>query len=342
MNNTLPTLKEIARRLNISVSTASRALHDHYSIGLRTKMRVHQLASELNYEPNQAAILFKKKRTSMIGVILPSLCHEYFAAIVNGIEDVAYKHNYTVLLCQSRDDAAREKQLVEAMKANRVDGMLISIAKNTTNYEHFEMLKKYNIPVVFFDRIPKMPDIHYITARLETGMIEAVSFLIKKKHLNIALLNGPEKLPACQERLLGYMNAHKKNRRKVDPRNIVSSDLSREGTYAAMEQLLSLKRRPTAIIVFNDYVAMDAIKYAKALNIEVNKDIYFVSFANVPFCDYMDSPPIASVEQFPYLQGEKGTEILLQLLAAHDDQTNTGSSIQSILLQSKLVVHESK
>src|SRR6185503_4505828 len=137
-----PTLKEIARRLNISVSTVSRALHDHYSIGLRTKMRVKKLATELNYEPNQTAIFFKQKKTFMIGIILPNLSQDFFAAMVNGIEDVAYKKNYTVLLCQSRDDQEREKQLVAAMRSHRVDGVLISIAKNTTDYEHFKLLQR--------------------------------------------------------------------------------------------------------------------------------------------------------------------------------------------------------
>src|SRR5258707_7736917 len=119
MSDHSPTLKEIALQLNISVSTVSRALHDHYSIGLRTKMRVKKLACELNYEPNRAAIFFKQKKTFMIGVILPNLSQDYFASMVNGIEDVAYKEKYTVLLCQSRDDAEREKQLVAAMRSQR-------------------------------------------------------------------------------------------------------------------------------------------------------------------------------------------------------------------------------
>jgi DNA-binding LacI/PurR family transcriptional regulator len=341
MSNNLPTLKVIAKQLNLSVSTVSRALHDHYSIGLRTKMQVHKLASELNYQPNQAAIFFKQKKTFMIGVILPNLSQDFFASIVNGIEDVAYKKKYTVIFSQSRDDEEREKQLVEAMKSNRVDGLLISISKNTTNYEHFEQLKKYKIPVVFFDRVPKMPDIHYIATNLESGMKEAISLLAKRKHKNIAMINGPEKLPASQERLEAFRHALDQNNLKSDPAFIVTSDLSRESTYKATQQLLDLPDRPTAIIAFNDYVAMDSIKYAKKSKIKVNKEIYFVSFANEPICDYMDNPPIASVEQFPYQQGEKATEILLQLL-----ERNSGDPeddlIHNILLQSQLIIHDTK
>ncbi|MHA4809146.1 LacI family DNA-binding transcriptional regulator [Flavitalea flava] len=339
MSNNLPTLKIIAQQLNLSVSTVSRALHNHYSIGLRTKTQVHKLARELNYEPNQAAIFFKQKRTSMIGVILPNLSQDFFASIVNGIEDVAYKKKYTVLLCQSRDDEEREKQLVEAMKSNRVDGLLISISKNTTNYEHFELLKKLKIPVVFFDRIPNMPDIHYIAANLGSGMQEAISFLVKRKHRHIALINGPEKLLASQERLAFFKEALALNKMDINLSLVVTSNLSKESTCQAMQQLLDGKQRPTAIIAFNDYVAMDSIQYAKKSKIKVNKDIYFVSFANESICDYLENPPIASVEQFPYQQGEKATEILLQLLERNSEDPDN-PPIHHILLQSQLVIHD--
>jgi len=325
-----PTLKEIARRLNISVSTVSRALHDHYSIGLRTKMQVKKLASELNYEPNQTAIFFKQKKTFMIGVILPNLSQDFFAAMVNGIEDVAYTKNYTVLLCQSRDDQEREKQLVAAMRSHRVDGVLISIAKNTIDYEHFELLQRHKIPVVFLDRIPKMPDIHYIASSLGVGMQQSVDFLLKKKHRRIALINGPEHLPASQERLEAFKQALWRKRRKFDPSLVVSSDLSKESSGKAIQQLLDLKRTPDAIITFNDYVALDCLQYARRSTPGGIGNISIVSFANEPICHYMDNAPIASVEQFPYLQGEKATRLLLQLLEKEADR-NEETAIHELL-----------
>lgn len=339
MSTQVPTLKEIAKRLNISVSAVSRALHNHPSIGLRTSARVHQLAAELNYEPNQVALSFKRNKTSMIGVILPNLNQDFFAAMVSAIEDVAYGKNYTLLLGQSRDEENREKRLIESMKSHRVDGVLVSIAKNTADYTHFDLLKKANIPVVFFDRIPRMPDIHYIASELESGMEAAIRFLVKKKHRNIGMINGPDSLPASKERLEGYMHALQKLRIKIDLGSVVSSNLSREGNQQAMQQILDMKRRPTAVITFNDYVAMDAIKYAKKAGIKINEDICFVSFANEPICHYMDNPPMASVEQFPYKQGEKATEILLQLLRG-DNKTDGGTAFHKILLPPQLVIHE--
>src|SRR6266542_4493806 len=201
-----PTIKEIANRLNISVSTVSRALHDHHSIGLRTKMRVQQLAKELNYEPNQTAIFFQQRKTFTIGVILPELSEAFFSSAISGIEDAANKNKYTVLLGQSHDDEEREKQIAETMKNHRVDGLIISISKNTTNY---------------------------------------------------------------------------------DPNLIITSDLTKEGTYEAMRQLLSQRRKPTAIVAFNDYVALDAVEYAKNTRLKINKDITFVSYANLPISHYL-------------------------------------------------------
>lgn len=333
------TLKEIAKRLNISVSTVSRALHDHASIGLRTKMRVKQLAKELDYEPNQTAIFFQQGKTFTLGVILPELSEAFFSTAISGIEDTAYKSKYTVLLGQSHDNEEREKQIVETMKNHRVDGLIVSISKNTTNYDHFKSLKKYNIPIVFFDRIPDIPDINYVACNIQSGTIQAVNFLLKKGFRIIGMINGPDKLVASQQRLEGYLMALKKHRLKYDPNLIISSDLTKEGTYEAMRQLTTMRRKPTAVVAFNDYVALDAIKYARSLKMKINEDITFVSYANLPISHYTDFPPVASVEQYPYEQGQKVTETLLELLSKKDESKT--DSHYKIILESHLIIHDS-
>ena len=339
MKKPLPTIKEIAKRLNISISTVSRALHDHPSIGLRTKMRVKDLAKELHYEPNQTAIFFQQGKTFTIGVIIPHLSESFFSSAISGIEDYAKSKKYIVLLGQSHDDEETEKQLVEAMKNHRVDGMLISVAKNTSNYEHFEMLKNYDIPVVFFDRIPKQTDIHFVACDLESGMGEAINFLVKRGHRNIALINGPGTMRSSKERYEGYKESLAKKRIKIDARYVVSTDLSRESVHAAMEELLTLKRPPTAVITFNDYVALDAIQYAKKKNIRINEDISFVSFANLPICHYMENPPLASVEQFPYEQGSKAAEILLEFLDKKEQANTFKGPFNTTIMSSRLMIH---
>jgi LacI family repressor for deo operon, udp, cdd, tsx, nupC, and nupG len=331
------TIKEIAQILDISVSTVSRALHDHPSIGLTTRAKVKKLAGELNYEPNQTAIFLQKGKTHTIGVILPELSEAFFSAAISAIEDTAYKKNYTVLLAQSHDDEQKEKQLVEKMKNHRVDGLLVSVGKNTSSYQHFENLKKYNIPVVYFDRIPSIPNIHYVACNMEIGTIEAVSYLLKKGHRAIGMINGPQTMVATGERKEGYIKAMTKNRLKYDPSLIVSCDLTEEGTKKALDELLASKRKPTAIVTFNDYVALFAIKHASKLNIRINKDLEFVSYANLPLINYMENIPAASVEQFPYLQGQKATDILMDLLHHQGKGGNEPSAFYKVIIESQLV-----
>jgi LacI family transcriptional regulator len=331
------TIKEIAQILDISVSTVSRALHDHPSIGLTTRAKVKKLAGELNYEPNQTAIFLQKGKTHTIGVILPELSEAFFSAAISAIEDTAYKKNYTVLLAQSHDDEQKEKQLVEKMKNHRVDGLLVSVGKNTSSYLHFENLKKYNIPVVYFDRIPAIPNIHYVACNMEIGTIEAVSYLLKKGHRAIGMINGPQTMVATGERKEGYIKAMTKNRLKYDPSLIVSCDLTEEGTKKALDELLASKRKPTAIVTFNDYVALFAIKHASKLNIRINKDLEFVSYANLPLINYMENIPAASVEQFPYLQGQKATDILMDLLHHQGKGGNEPSAFYKVIIESQLV-----
>jgi LacI family transcriptional regulator, repressor for deo operon, udp, cdd, tsx, nupC, and nupG len=341
MSFKLPTITEIARQLNISASTVSRALNGHPGIGLRTRTRVQELAKQLNYEPNQTALFFQQRKTYTIGVILPELSELFFSASISGIEDTAEKNNYIVLLGQSHDDAEREKKIVESMKNHRVDGLIVSISKNTSNYNHFEALKKYNIPVVFFDRIPNMPNIHYVACNMASGTIQAINYLLKKGHRVIGMINGPEKLFASQERKLGYQQAMAKSRLKFDPGLIVNTDLTAEGTYRATEDLLKSKRNPTAIVAFNDYVAMDAVQCAIKNKRKINKEMSFVSYANLPISNYTEFPPLASVEQFPYLQGQKATEILLELLSKNEKESGN-TTYYKIILDSQLMIHEKK
>lgn len=314
MDHKLPTIKEIAKRLNVSVSTVSRALSDHPRIGLRTKMRVQQLAKELNYEPNAQAISFKQKKTFIIGVILPYIREEFFSQAISGIETAAMERHYTILFGQSYDDPERERMVVDAMKKQRVDGLIISLSKQTNKYEHLEALEKYNIPVVYFDRVPPFEKANKVFCNLYKGTIEMIGWLISRGFKKIAMINGPDKLSASKERLNGYIEGLSKKKLKVDMQLVEKTDLSKESTYASMKNLLGLKNPPNAIISFNDYVHMDAVQYAQQQDIKINKDIVFVSYANLPITSYMAYPPLVSIEQYPYGQGEKAMEIMIHIL----------------------------
>ena len=331
------TIKEIARRLKLSPSTISRALHNHPTIGMQTRQKVKQLAEDLNYERNQTAIFFQQGKTYTIGVILPELSEAFFSSAITAIEDAAYKRNYTVLLAQSHDDEQRERQLVENMKNHRVDGLLVSVAKTTSTFDHFEKLNQYNIPVVFFDRIPPIRNIHYVASDMVVGTIEAVSYLLRKGHRAIGMINGPSTLYASSERRDGYVKAMQKNRLKFDPSLIVSCDLTEQGTTEALDKLLKHKRKVTAIVTFNDHVWLYASKHARDLRLRINEDIEFVSYANLPTINYMDHAPLASVEQFPYQQGQKATEILLDLLCHKEKADEPQQGFYQVTIESQLV-----
>ncbi|MES2454549.1 MAG: LacI family DNA-binding transcriptional regulator [Bacteroidota bacterium] len=332
-----PTLKEIAKKLNISVSTVSRALHDHPTIGLTTRLKVKKMAADLKYEPNQTAIFFQKGKTFTIGVILPELSEAFFSTVTSAIEETAYKKNYTVLLAQSHDNEQKEKELVEKMKNNRIDGLLVSLAKNTTSFEHFEKLKNYDIPVVFFDRIPPIPNIHTVSCNMETGTIEAVNFLLKKGHRTIGMINGPKTLFASGERKEGYIKAMQKNRLKFDPSLILNCDLTEEGADLALTELLDHKRKVTAIVTFNDYIALFVMKRIRSIVKQGFEPPEIVSYANLPLIQYMDHVPVATVEQFPYLQGQRATDVLLDLLAKKEKPESSPAAYYNIVIESQLI-----
>jgi LacI family transcriptional regulator len=331
------TIKEIARRLNVSASTVSRALHNHPSIGLRTRTQVQKLAAELQYEPNQAAISFKQGKTFTIGLIVPKLSEEFFSIAINGVEDIAVQNNYTVLIGQSHDDTEREKQIVDTMRKHRVDGIIVSMAKNTRDYAHFDALTKYNIPVVFFDRVPQDKNVYSVSCDLKISSSKMVDWLVSKGHRLIGFIKGAESMDASQERLDGYMEGLMRNGIKPDEKMIVKSDLTPDSNVEAIKHLLSLKKRPTAVIAFNDYVALDAMKYARAQGLRINKDIFFVSYANLPITHYLAEPPMASVEQFPYEQAKKATELLMCLIQLKD-KPGCCEAEKTVVLESKLVV----
>jgi DNA-binding LacI/PurR family transcriptional regulator len=320
MNQKLPTIKEIARRLNVSVSTVSRALNDHPRIGIGTKEKIRQLAKELNYEPNSQAIFFKQKKTHVVGVVLPYIREEFFSEAISGIETAALEHEYTILFGQSYDDAEKEKEVVNAMRKQRVDGLIISLSKQTNKYDHLLAMNNYDIPVIYFDRVPPVNHAHKVYCNLYKATVEMVGWLFNQGYRRIAFINGPDKIIASKERLNGYIEGISKQKLKVDMQLVEKTDLTKESTQNAMKKLLGLKNPPNAVITFNDYVHMDAVQYAEKQGIMVNKDIIFVSYANLPITAYTAHPPLASLEQYPYAQGEKAMNMMIQLLSDKSQQ----------------------
>ncbi|MBE8713307.1 LacI family DNA-binding transcriptional regulator [Sphingobacterium hungaricum] len=313
------TIKEIAKRLKISPSTVSRALNDHPSIGLVTTMRVKKMAVELNYEPNQTAIFFKQRKTFTIGVILPSLSEPFFTLAINEIENLANTKDYTVLLGQSLDDEVRELKIIQTFKKHRVDGILMSVGKNTTDFSFIDLLNESKIPIVFFDCVPDSDHVHKVFSDLTTGMDEAIEAFCSRGHLKIALINGPKSLLASEQRLDAYKKALKKHKIPFDDKYVVNTDLTEKGNENAMEALCALSERPSAIVSFNDFVTLDVMKYARQRGIVLNQDMHFISYANYPLWKYIENPPMGSIEQYPGEQGQRAAEILFEAIETKED-----------------------
>ncbi len=328
-----PTMKIIARQLGVSVTTVSRALQNHPRIGLRTREKVQALALHLNYIPNSMAIFLKKKRTYTIGVVLPYLTEQFFSLAVSGIEDAIMEKGYNVLVVQSRNDFDREKAVIQSLVKHGVDGLIVSVAAQTYTYKHFDEVNKLGIPIVFFDRVIKRPANSCVYSDISAGATEAVEYLISKGLTKIALLNGPPTLQSSEERLNGYVAALRAHQIPIHIQYIKSVDLSKEDTAKKTNELLNLPDAPHAILAFHDYVALDAMQVCKQRGFHLNEDIFFVSFSNLSFCSYLDHPPVASVEQFPYEMGEKSAQILLDSIESHGETER-----KELVIKSKLIV----
>lgn len=309
------TIKTIASLLGVSPSTVSRALQENPRIGLRTRERVSELARNLNYVSNSAAQMLKKNTTFTVGIVVPNLHEEYFSLMIEGIEDVLEQMGFQAIISQSRDNMEKEKKAVEHFLRARVDGLLVSLSATTNEYDHFQKMERYGIPIIFCDRTPKGFPSFRVRSVVETGLKSGLEFLHRKGMRRIALLNGPSYLLSADERLNTYLQGMYELGLETSPAYIRSTNLSKEDTMAKMEEILGLETPPEAVIAFNDYVALDAIKVVRGKGLVLNKDITFLSFANLPFTDSIENGPIASVEQFPYKIGFKAGQLLEEVLS---------------------------
>lgn len=330
------TIKEIARQLRISVSTVSRALRDHPRIGLRTREAVQALAGELKYSPNAAALNFRSGKSGIIGVVLPEIRENFFSEAINGIESLVLNEKYLVALYQSHDSFEREKQILSALTANRVEGILISTAKESRSFQHVQDVIDQRIPVVLFDRIPPGIKTHQVGCDVKNGAYEATKWLVTQGFRRIALLNGPQTLVACDDRYEGYITALRENGLPIESGLIKRVDLTPADTAKKMTQLLDSSPRPDAVLTFNDYVALDAMRVCRNRGVTINRDISFASFSNLPMNMYLEQPPLISVEQHPYQIGEKAAEILLRIIKSGMETDSDG--FENVVIPSKLQV----
>jgi LacI family transcriptional regulator len=334
------TIKDIARELGISPSTVSRALKDHPDISPETKKAVNELAEKLNYQPNIVALSLRQSKTNTIGVIIPEIVHFFFSTVISGIEDVAYSAGYNVILTQSNESFQREVTDMKALFNSRVDGMLISVSRETTNFEHIESMVAKGVPMVFFDRVYDHVSSSKVIVDDLSGAKDATMHLIDQGCKRIAHLEGPPNLDITKQRLEGYIEALNEHKMAIDKSLIASCPLGtiEEGKIAT-EKLLSMDNPPDAIFATNDPAAMGAMQAIKEKGLKIPQDIAVVGFSNWFFSSMMD-PPLSSVDQPGFEMGQEATKLLIRQIGVKS-KDDTDPQPETKMLKTRLIIRES-
>lgn len=311
------TIKDIARELGVSPSTVSRALKDHPDISPDTKKAINELAKKLNYSPDPVALSLKSRKSKIIGVIVPEIVHYFFSTVLHGIEDFAYDAGYNVMICESNETFERELKNVDALLSNRSDGILVSLSKNTQNYDHFRKIQDAGVPLVFFDRICDDVKTDRVVVDDEKGAFEAVEHLISIGCRNIAHLTAPDHLIISQQRKAGYIRALRSNNIPVNSDLIIKCDTISEAKKY-IPDLLQRTPKVDGVFSINDLTAAEAIKIIKEKGLRVPDDVAVVGFTNGQISDLTD-PPLSSVEQHGYEMGKEAAMLLIDRIEREEN-----------------------
>ena len=330
-----PTLKDIAQRLNVSISTVSRAIRNSPDVKPETKKSILALVEEFNYEPNQLALSLRNKQTHTIGVLVPNLDY-VLSMMVRGIDEIALESGYTVMICQSNESYGREILNTRRLLDSLVDGLIISVSSETKTFEHFKKIQEKNIPMVLFDRVT--PELKVPSVRIdnEGGGFQATEHLIEQGYKRIAILAGPENLEISNRRMDGYLNALRKHNIKIDESLIFHCDFNQDYAFFATQELLSMKKKPDAIFTISDRLAIGAMLAIKQKGLNMPHDIGLVGFNDEPILNLV-SPTISSVEMPSFELGKLAAKLFIEALHNVDDDM---SSIEKVL-KTKLFVRES-
>ena len=314
------TIKDLAEKLNISVSTVSRALKDNPEISQQTRKTVQALAKELGYKPNPIAVALKTHKSNTIGVVVPQIVNTFFATVVKKIEDVADKYGYNVLVASSNETFEKEKKNIDIFLANRCDGII----------------QDMGVPLVLFDRTAKELDVSKVVADDADAAFKIVQHLIHGGARRIALLTGPEQLSIGKNRMKGYLKAMTLNKLEINTDYIVRcEDFSVKAAKEATQRLLNMKNMPDAIFGINDDMAIGAIEAIKEKGLKIPEEVAVFGFSNSKRSRYM-TPSVSTINQFPEKIGETAAELLFeQILDAKHAQ------IREEVINSELIVRES-
>ena len=335
MKNKQATIKDIAREIGVSPSTVSRALNDHPAISAATKVRIKAKAKELKYEPNIVALSLKNKTTKTIGVVIPELIHFFFSSVISGIEDVAYDSGYTVMVCQSKESHEKEVKDVMALLAHRVDGLLISQAKEILSNDHYDEIQGRGVPLVFFDRMPSGVKAPSIIIDDASAAQEATQHLIDRGCKSIMHLGNNLNMPISKARVDGYKQALKDSGVQINEDMIIDCPSSvQNDSYTQVLALLESGIKFDGLFASNDLLAIGAIKALKQFGLSIPEDVAVVGFSNWNFCDMVD-PPLSSVDQPGKEMGRQAMKRLLRMIVEDEENANDVMVLDTALIVRK-------
>lgn len=330
------TINDLAKRLNLSASTVSRALRDHPDISKKTKARVRDVAAKTNYQPNLIAQSLQTRRSNNIGVIVPEIRNTFFSTVISGIEEVAYEAGYTIMVCQSNDTYIRETINTRALAANRVAGMLVSISQETHDFEHLRTIMTQGIPLVLFDRIVEDLEVSKVVVDDFNGAYNAVSYLIRQGRKRIAHIGGRNQLYVSRKRRQGFEAAMKDHNISPDPDYIVTGGYHEEDGRAAAQELCGLAAPPDAVFAINDPVALGAYMHFIDSGIKIPEEIALIGFSNNPNTTLI-RPRLTTVSQPAFEMGKVAVSLLLKKLGS----SSITSSAETVVLKTELLIRES-
>lgn len=327
------TIKDIAKDLNVSPSTVSRALKDNTDISIETRKLVQDYAKKHKYKPNTLALSLRTQHTNIIGVIVPELANHFFSGVLSGMETVAEERDYHVIVCQSLEDYKKELRNVQTLIKARVCGVLVSQAKSTNDYEHFQELLDNDIPVIFFDRICTGIDTDKVVVDDYSGTFTAVEYMIKTGCKRIAFFSAPFHMEISKNRRNGYLDALRKYHLPVEDSLVRIADNKLLGYERAME-ILQEPSRPDGFMAMNDNTASGILLAAKKLGLKVPGDISICGFSNSNISQDTD-PMLTTMDQHPQKVGEEAMRLLLEKI---ENPKNT--SRKNKIIKTSLIVRQ--
>ena len=326
-----PTLQNIADKLRVSKVTVSKALRNHPDISQTMKQKVKNAAQEMGYIPNKAASMLSSRKTNTIGLIVPKIAHSFFSSLIESIYNHARENNYEIILTSSQEDSELEKKHLLTLISMKVDGILISVARDTKDKKIYDVVKKNNIPIVEIDRTVD-DSLTKVVFDDVGGTFNAVSYAIEKGFKRIAFVGGNHKANIGKDRLYGYLKALRKHRIKKNESMIIEGGFKEADGYNSLKKFYEQNNLPEMIFAATYPVALGVVSAAKELKLKIPRDIDLISFGDSEFNRFIN-PAISCVNQKTEKMGKIAVDKIIEIINS-DETLNS----EKIIISSKFIL----